>query len=598
MSEATNRVLEAQLRRQKQHDKRQKEWESALKPTTIDGSGVLRQLGQQPLDNRQILPNTASLNRPIRPTSVPGGVVADWLPRVKVDVEIPKVVPPRALPCFVFAKESSPSGLRRDVDYTRNYYLWDGKNDVIPIAIDSYTWRQPFDIVEYKRTAYDPDTGESTREVNVLGQLSVGDDVTIVTTDEKDGYQRTYRFVYEDGYLDWYLTNPNPVSPDTEFDFNCESYLMLQTRFFIDTSTYPYKVDLHWITENTNSYSLSFLSAAFEGRASSNTIGGNGYIIDYGNLPGAFSSYATADGLTAGDTDVELLLPISYAVPTYKIPIGSRCLIRYSDATLSDVLTVIARIDDTYTFYPAFAKAVNPGTSLSISTNTAHRILGSGFTSSAVPNTTLGVDSIVVGIGTFSPYRAIVGLGAGTTTAWRMRLKCYPSIAVSSSAQCSRVGSKLYGALITPDNIAIYSDEVTTSYRREELPEIPEPPCANGEYWKFVLGVVPNFIRLTLFSGWLQDGRNRIAISNSPGRPTATPRLAAFTTAIPDANQNATAEQVLTEDGVNIEFRSRKFTNLVYKSFNKIIKRIPWEQFASASTEVLIVFQSAVIKRR
>ena len=83
MSEATNRVLEAQLRRQKQHDKRQKEWESALKPTTIDGSGVLRQLGQQPLDNRQILPNTASLNRPIRPTAVPGGVVADWLPRVK-----------------------------------------------------------------------------------------------------------------------------------------------------------------------------------------------------------------------------------------------------------------------------------------------------------------------------------------------------------------------------------------------------------------------------------------------------------------------------------------------------------------------------------
>ena len=85
MSEATNRVLEAQLRRQKQHDKRQKEWETALKPTTIDGSGVLRQLGQQPLDNRQILPNTASPNRPIRPTAVPGGVVADWLPRVKVD---------------------------------------------------------------------------------------------------------------------------------------------------------------------------------------------------------------------------------------------------------------------------------------------------------------------------------------------------------------------------------------------------------------------------------------------------------------------------------------------------------------------------------
>ena len=92
MSEATNRVLEAQLRRQKQHDKRQKEWESALKPTTIDGSGVLRQLGQQPLANRQILPNTASLNRPIRPTAVPGGVVADWLPRVKVEEVEVKVI--------------------------------------------------------------------------------------------------------------------------------------------------------------------------------------------------------------------------------------------------------------------------------------------------------------------------------------------------------------------------------------------------------------------------------------------------------------------------------------------------------------------------
>ena len=126
MSEATNRVLEAQLRRQKQHDKRQKEWETALKPTTIDGSGVLRQLGQQPLDSRQILPNTASLNRPIRPTSVPGGVVADWLPRIKkVEPEVKVKSNKQSIITVVVKRLKDMDGIQ--VPYEEIYAVVNGK---------------------------------------------------------------------------------------------------------------------------------------------------------------------------------------------------------------------------------------------------------------------------------------------------------------------------------------------------------------------------------------------------------------------------------------------------------------------------------------
>ena len=210
MSEATNRVLEAQLRRQKQNDKRQKEWETALKPTTIDGSGVLRQLGQQPLDNRQILPNTASLNRPIRPTAVPGGVVADWLPRVKPLEEVESVKRKIALPSFIFTWESA------DVfaaDYYRRYWLWRGKGSPVELTPPNTLMTSPFTLIEYERQ------GDFSYVVKERGTLNHGESVSLTTTDIATGGNRNFTIDWQSDYMDWTVTES--VTP-------CESHITVQ----------------------------------------------------------------------------------------------------------------------------------------------------------------------------------------------------------------------------------------------------------------------------------------------------------------------------------------------------------------------------------
>lgn len=80
-SQASLNVVSALANRAQQEQEYQEEWEDSIKPSTVTGNGVIKQLGSKPLASDQILTNTTAGTGPIAAVQTAGGIVGDWVPR-------------------------------------------------------------------------------------------------------------------------------------------------------------------------------------------------------------------------------------------------------------------------------------------------------------------------------------------------------------------------------------------------------------------------------------------------------------------------------------------------------------------------------------
>lgn len=528
-----------------------------------------------------------------------------------------------AWPCFVLCTETSPDGKRRHPDYARRFWIWDGSEVIEEIGIGGNNiFQEPLSIIEYRRSAYNATTGESTRVINRVGTVSPGQTQSHSTTDERGGYVRSYSFTYgTDGSLSWTVTNPNPAAPNASIGdqvnaFNCESYITLQYQC-------PHAADLLFAIDNPNTGNSSLTSSFLS--SNENLLTNDGWLTDIWDFPANFVTLFVSNSFPTGSTQIDLKEYLSsidtYVSPLTKLPIGHKFRLRYeTTGAFSEIFTVIARSGDTYTITPPLSESIGqeyaPGGPLrkNVTTrlvseiqprNDSFSAIGSGPTRFLDPRTCIdGARNKTVAIGDFNPLFRLREEGSAPRT-YNIRLRWFPKIAVTefgsvqtlrkdgalSRAQCSRIKNRIFGFLSTPQSITIRSGATDAYYVNGDV--VSPPKCANGKYWTFSpytnptspsqkeASIVENG-GIEYSSGYVKSPVDlSIPVDHVYSRPSST---------MNSPVQPPLLKNMLTSSQ-KVEFLA---TGATFKK-QIAIARIPWEEMTDDPDNVQLVFAAAVV---